>query len=336
MEIDELKQELRYRMEGSLMLNIAFIGIYNGLFIALDGLGEATPSELALASRVDPGYCGRWCDAAFSCDYIAEAAPGVFKLTDQGRGMLSDELMPFAVQSILSAHLSSRVAEAMRSGERPGESVLSEVSTVAPWFGKMLEQQFGPFFEQQILPNVHDFAEADAACGLAVDLGCGNGWYLRRLAQRYPNLRAVGLDALEANVCAANEAAKSEGLDERVIFQLGDIYNFSIAEQADLIAMNRALHHVWDEIDSVARILYSHLRTDGVLVVWEPNWPRQRATLREAGYRTMAFQNLNEHLQGNHYLGADEIAERLDAAGFTTRIHLFAYGREAVITAKKT
>ena len=43
-------------------------------------------------------------------------------------------------------HMAERAAELMRSGERPGEQVLSERQTILPWFGPMLEPISPAFF----------------------------------------------------------------------------------------------------------------------------------------------------------------------------------------------
>lgn len=99
--------------------------------------------------------------------------------------------------------------------------------------------------------------------------------------------------------------------------------------------MNRALHHVWDEKDNVLRILREHLAPGGWAVIWEPAWPRERAALAAPPMRPLAFQNLAEHVQGNHFLRPDEIAEALAQAGLEPNVHLFAEGREAVVTGRR-
>ncbi|EQD54819.1 Methyltransferase type 11, partial [mine drainage metagenome] len=84
--------------------------------------------------------------------------------------------------------MSERIAGLMRTGERPGEVILGERETVLPWFGPMLETTFGPIFEKQIFPAIPFFREIDRNDALAIDLGCGNGWYLRALAKHSPKL----------------------------------------------------------------------------------------------------------------------------------------------------
>ncbi len=49
----------------------------------------------------------------------------------------------------------------------------------------------------------------------------------------------------------------------------------------------------------------------------------------------MAFQNLSEHVQGNHFLRPEEIAGAFREAGLEPSIQLFAEGREAVVTGHK-
>lgn len=334
-QIDPLRQDIMRRAQGAVSLYIAYIGITNGLFAAVDRLTHVSVPELAQASGMDPGYVERWCDAAYAFEYLEEIEPGVFRLGESGRAFLPDApntLMPFAVQSVLAAHMAERAAGLMRTGERPGESVLAERETILPWFGPMLEYQFGPLLDKQVLDQIPVFRNVDARHGLAVDLGCGNGWYLRRLARRYPNLHGIGMDGFEENVTQATHLAEAEGYGDRLKFAVGDLNHFHIEEPVDLIAMNRALHHVWDQKENVFRILREHLKPGGAAVIWEPNWPAKRHELRTAGRQAMAFQNLGEHIQGNHFLHPDEIAEQFRAVGLKPEVYFIADGRDAVVT----
>ncbi|MDH5445028.1 MAG: class I SAM-dependent methyltransferase [Gammaproteobacteria bacterium] len=333
----EIRQEIMRRTQGALFLNIAYIGIVNHLFTVLQKLGSATAAELASESDMDAAYVNRWCDSAYAFELLDEVEAGLFTLSELGGQFLPDipgSLMPFAVNAVLGAHMAERAAELMPSGERPGERVLAERKTVLPWFGPMLEGMFGPFLESDIIPNVPAYQEVDARQGLAVDLGCGNGWYLRGLAKRLPNLRGIGLDGFDENIRQASELAEQAGIADRVSFKPGDINHFGITEQADLIAMNRALHHVWDQKENVFRIMKEHLKPDGVVIIWEPNWPEQRSLLREPGRRGMAFQNLSEHVQGNHFLRPDEIVGEFERVGMQAEVYLFGDDREAVVVGR--
>ena len=333
----ELRKRVLVQAQGALTLNVAYVGIVGGLLDGLERLDRASAQDIAKVAQQDPGYVVRWCDAAYAFELLDEVTPGVFALSDLGRAFLPSTegtLMPFAVQAVLGAHMSERAAGLMKSGERPGESVLGERETILPWFGPMLEAQFGPQLDA-ILPQVPAFAAVDKKNGVAVDLGCGNGWYLRHLARRYEHLHGIGLDGFDENIRQARRAAQAEGLAERLDFHSGDLHHFTVEEPVDLIAMNRALHHVWDEKENVFRILSEHLRPGGFAVIWEPAWPAERSALRTPGRRPVAFQNLSEHVQGNHFLQPEEIVRAFEHEGMSAQVHLFMDGREAVVQAQK-
>lgn len=334
---DDLKSRLRAQAQGALSLNIAYIGVVNGLFAALHALESADSNALARAAQVDPGYVQRWCDAAYAAAYL-DREGDTFRLTPLGQAMrpeAPEALFPMAIQSILSAHMAERAAALMRTGQRPGESVLAERETVLPWFGRMLEASFAPLFEGTICPGVPAFADVDARGGLAVDLGCGNGWYLRALARRCPGLRGLGVDGFSENIGQARQLAADAGLGQRLEFLCGDIHDLRLEEPADLIAMNRALHHVWEKGSAgLFAWLRANLKPGGVVVVWEPAWPSDPTTLRDPGRQALAFQNLSEHVQGNHFLQPQEIQEAFARAGMASRVYLFAQGNEAVVVAQ--
>jgi SAM-dependent methyltransferase len=329
--LDEMRQQVVQQAQGAMGLGLAFVGVHNGLFEAL--VEPATAEALAARAAVDAGYARRWCEAAFAFGYL-DADGEVFRLTELGdafRPSAPGTLMPFAVQSVLGAHMAERAAGLMPSGERPGERVLAERATILPWFGPMLEASFAGFFEREILPRVEVYAALDAAGGVAVDLGCGNGWYLRALARRFAGVRGVGLDGFEENVRQATGAAARDGLAARLTFRAGDLHRYTVDEPADLIAMNRALHHVWDRRDEVFAKLSTALRPGGSVVIWEPRWPDDLGALRDGRRRAMAFQNLSEHVQGNHFLRPAEIEGAMRAAGLAPTTQLFADGTEAVV-----
>jgi SAM-dependent methyltransferase len=333
---DELRKATIAQAQGAMALQLAFIGVANGLLEALVDQPASSP-DLAQRQKLDPGYVLRWCEAAYGFGYL-DVRDGRYSLTDLGRAFLPgepDTLMPFAVGAALGAHMSERAAGLMRTGEQPGESALAERATILPWFGPMLEATFGSMFEREILPGVPAFGEVGVRGGIVLDLGCGNGWYLRRLAARFPTLRGIGLDGFGENVRQANEHAARDGLGDRLTFATGDIYEHARLEPVALVAMNRALHHVWDQRERVFRILRDALAPGGVAVIWEPAWPSDLSRLRDPRARAMAVQNLSEHVQGNHFLRPAEIEAAFAEVGMPVRTFLFGGGLEAVVVAKR-
>lgn len=333
----ELRNQIMAQAQGALSLHVAYIGIANGLFSALEAMGQATPAELAAQAGRDSSYVERWCDAAFAFDLLDDR-DGSMTLTELGRAFLPEApgtAMPFAVRTVMSAHLAERAATLMPSGAQPGESVLAERESIIALFGPMFEKTSSVMFEQDILPNVPVYDEIGTRGSLAIDLGCGNGWYLRKIAARFPKMRCIGLDGFADNIDQATTLTQEAGLGERVTFMVGDIHHFTVSEPCDLIAMNRALHHVWNDRTEVFRSFHAHLKSGGAVVIWEPNWPKTRADLRHPSRRGLALQNLSEHVQGNHLLQPDAIEAEFHRVGMSTQVYLFANGNEAVIVGRK-
>jgi trans-aconitate 2-methyltransferase len=96
-----------------------------------------------------------------------------------------------------------------------------------------------------------------------VDLGCGTGELTRRIAERFPSARVIGLDSSE-QMLASSEAYAVPG---RLEFVLGDMADY--AEPADLVFSNAALHWLRNH-EAVLPRLISLLRPGGVLAVQMP------------------------------------------------------------------
>ena len=339
MTIDaSIKTTIMDQAQGAAALSIAFVGVARGLLDALSE-GPLSAADLARRAGIDAGYASAWCDAAYAFGYLEEEAGAGFALTPHGRAFTRGEresLFGAAVGAVLGAHMAERAAHHSVKGDRPGEQVLAERETFLPLFGPMLEQSFGPFFASEIVDRVGVFAELEERHGVAVDLGCGNGWYLRALTKRFPGLRGIGLDGFAENIDQARRLAAAQGLADRLDFHEGDLRHFTVAEPVDLIAMNRALHHVWESgRREVFEILRDHLRPGGAAVIWEPAWPAERRGLKSPAFRMMAVQNLSEHVQGNHFLRPDEIVAAFAEVGMSATTHLFRNGSEAVIVGRK-
>lgn len=77
--------------------------------------------------------------------------------------------------------------------------------------------------------------------GMALDIGCGPGQILRKLAARLPGWRLFGVDASEAML----RRARAAGADRRVEFLRGDANRLAFpAASFDLVMSNSVLHHL--------------------------------------------------------------------------------------------
>jgi SAM-dependent methyltransferase len=82
--------------------------------------------------------------------------------------------------------------------------------------------------------------------GTLLDLGCGSGRLLARLARGRPDARIVGLDLSEPMLELARGHMESEGLSGRVELRRADITAFEaeVPQGVDVISCNFAIHHL--------------------------------------------------------------------------------------------
>ena len=82
--------------------------------------------------------------------------------------------------------------------------------------------------------------------GTLLDLGCGSGRLLARLAHGRPDARIIGLDLSEPMLETGRRVLAGEGLADRVELRRADITDFDadVPEPFDVISCNFALHHM--------------------------------------------------------------------------------------------
>ena len=322
MDLGEKREQLQDAAGRTTTLKIAFIGLADGLLAALDQESPSTARDLADRTDNDTGYVARWLDAAYAFE-LTDAAGKKFRLTQLGEAFLPDApgtLMPLAVQSILSARLADRLADLVRSGEQPGEAILAEFENITPWFGPMLEVKFRPYFREHVLPSLSLFSQVDPKGGRVLDLGCGNGWYLRALLAEYRGLTGVGVDQMQESINHARRATKEAALNHRLEFRRADIFDYRPEDPFDVVVLNRTLHHVWSRRDELFDTVEASLADDGWLVAWEPAWPNDRADLRTPERKMLGMRNLAEHAMGNRLLAPKDVRRAFERHDFETDV----------------
>ena len=85
--------------------------------------------------------------------------------------------------------------------------------------------------------------------GTLLDLGCGSGRLLARLARGRPDVRAIGLDLSEPMLETGRQTLEREGLAAQVELRRCDITDFDseVPDGLDVVSCNFALHHLPDE-----------------------------------------------------------------------------------------
>lgn len=102
-----------------------------------------------------------------------------------------------------------------------------------------------------------------------VDLGCGHGGYLRKLAAEFPDVQMIGVDI---NQKVIDKAREMSGDYSNVTFQVGDINSWTPEdEHVDVILLHNIFHYIHpDDRPPLLDHLYSYVRAEGLISVITP------------------------------------------------------------------
>jgi ubiquinone/menaquinone biosynthesis C-methylase UbiE len=97
-------------------------------------------------------------------------------------------------------------------------------------------------------------------CHNALDIGCGDGGFARRLADRF-NIAVTGIDSNRAMI----ERAHEETLNPNIQFVEADFMHYGVDDRFDFITATASLHHM--PFEPALEKMASLLQPGGVLVV---------------------------------------------------------------------
>lgn len=199
---------------------LAGIGDRLGLWRVLAERGPATSQELAERAAVDERYAREWLGGMATAGYLDyDAGTQQFTLPREHAPALAEEGGPLffggtwqMLHGMISVY--DELLEVFRTGGGVAQGKYHPdmwdgmERFTAGWFENLLVQEWLP-----ALPEV----EAALRAGVdVVDVGCGRGRGLIKLAQAFPASRYVGVDAYEGTIDAARANVARAGVSDRV------------------------------------------------------------------------------------------------------------------------
>jgi 2-polyprenyl-3-methyl-5-hydroxy-6-metoxy-1,4-benzoquinol methylase len=256
--------------DGALCL-MAAVGHRTGLFDVLRDLPPSTSEEIASMAGLNERYVREWLGAMVTAKVVeVDPATSRFRLPAEHAAFLtraaaSDNMAVFAQYIGLLGGVEDDIVECFRKGggvpysryprfhavmaEDSGQSVLSSL-------------------ESHIVPLVPGLADRLARGIRVLDVGCGRGLIMIRLAELYPNSRFTGMDLAPEAVEFARGDASRRGL-RNIDFVAVDLSGFDeSAEPAafDFITTFDAVHDQAQPL-RVLRGIHRALRADGVYLM---------------------------------------------------------------------
>jgi 2-polyprenyl-3-methyl-5-hydroxy-6-metoxy-1,4-benzoquinol methylase len=255
---------------GSLCMMVS-VGHRTGLFDAMRDLPPSTSVEIAAKAALNERYVREWLGAMVTGG-IVEVDPNTnrFLLPREHAAYLSraagaDNMAVFAQYIGLMGTVEDDIVECFHKGggvpysrfprfhavmaEDSGQSVLSSL-------------------ESHILPLVPGLAERLSAGIQMLDVGCGRGMIMNRLAERFPKSRFTGMDLSSEAIMYAWQAAAEKKL-RNIEFIVADLSHFDQTaeyEAFDVITTFDAVHDQKFPLN-VLKGIYRALRPDGVYLM---------------------------------------------------------------------
>jgi 2-polyprenyl-3-methyl-5-hydroxy-6-metoxy-1,4-benzoquinol methylase len=121
--------------------------------------------------------------------------------------------------------------------------------------GDMNRTQFVNLLASEWLPAMPDVDERLRSGSVRVaDVACGTGWSSVAIAKAYPGARVDGFDLDPASIDLAREVAQSEGVNDRVDFQVRDAADPELADRYDLVTVFEAVHDMAKPVEALRAI----------------------------------------------------------------------------------
>ena len=259
------------------ILNHGFLGLMTsighrtGLFDVISKTGGGTSEEIAGVAGFNERYVREWLGAMVTGGVIeTDPTTKTFRLPPEHAAFLTrpagaDNLAVFAQYIPLLAGVEDDIIECFRKGGGvPYERY--------PRFHEVMAEDSGQSvmssIESHILPLLPAMGEALRKGASLLDVGCGRGAVLSRLAGLYPQSRFVGYDLSSDAIAYAQEEAKKQNLENIRFVQrdLSDFEHTAEPNQFDFVTTFDAIHDQAKPL-SVLKGIHKTLKPEGTYVM---------------------------------------------------------------------
>jgi SAM-dependent methyltransferase len=255
-------------LNGAAVALMTSVGHRTGLFDAMAGLPPADSRRIAAAAGLSERYVREWLGAMTTGGVVGhDPAAGTYRLPPEHAACLTraarpnNLAVPMQFVAVLGA-VEDEVAEAFRHGKGVPYSAYGRFH---PVMAELSDQTAVAGLEAHILPLVPGLPARLAAGIDVLDVGCGSGRAVLRLAELFPASRFVGYDFSAEAVGAAEAEARRRGLGN-ARFAVRDAAAPAAAAAFDLVTAFDAVHDQADPA-GVLRNVRRALRPGGAFLM---------------------------------------------------------------------
>lgn len=244
------------------------IGHRTELFDTLAELPPSTSQQIADAAGLNERYVREWLGAMVTGRFVEyNSVDKTYYLPPEHAAFLTrtaspDNIAPFTQYIAVLGSVEDQIVDCFKKG---GGVPYSQYKRFHEVMAEDSGQTVVAALEEHILPLVSGLTEALQRGIDVLDVGCGSGLALNKLAQAFPNSQFKGYDISEAAIATATAEARRRRLTN-IQFQVKDATTLDEVERYDLIATFDAVHDQ-AKPDVVLRNIYNALRPNGVYLM---------------------------------------------------------------------
>ena len=330
--------------EGALATMVS-IGHRTQLFDTMADLPPSTSQQIANAAGLNERYVREWLAAMVTGRFIHyNAADQTYLLPAEYAAVLTraaspNNIAPFAQYIPLLSSVEDEVIDCFYNG---GGVPYSQFKRFHPVMAEDSGQTIVAALTEHILPLVPGLQERLIQGIRVLDIGCGSGRTLNKMAHLFPNSQFYGVDISEEAIATARSESQSIGATN-IQFELQDATTIDAINAYDLITTFDAIH---DQArpDTVLSNIQRALRPDGIYLMQDirassdlgknlehPNAPflytiscmhcmtvslaqggmglgtmwgeeQALAMLKDAGFSKVEIKQLSHDFQNNYYI----------------------------------
>jgi ubiquinone/menaquinone biosynthesis C-methylase UbiE len=275
-----------------------------------------TAEALAKQMGMDQLYIQVWCRSAYAAEVLELGDGEAYRLALLMDKLLLDKDFPGyagAMPTIMvQPEMFDRFGDNLPSGKRIWWDECS------PEWIQAVSGTARPFYTRLIpggMSRIAGLPDRLAAGARVLDMACGAGVGLMKLANAYPECSLVGLDGDAFSLGLVEEKLKQEGLQDRVSLVESTLEDFDASEEYDVVMINVSMHECRD-IDKVTSNVHRALKPDGYFVISDFPFPETTEGCRTVPARIMSGIQFFEAMIDDQLLPTQAYVDLLNKHGF--------------------
>jgi SAM-dependent methyltransferase len=288
-----------------------------GVWHALTASPGLTSEEVATRLGTDPFYTDVLCRTAFSLGLL-EREGARWQMAAHFDRILGDPESSFYLACAPRVHMAVGEdyrdyvqhfrAGTIRSYQEHSEAFMREVAAALKTLPRI--------FLDLVLPRLPGLQAGLEAGGRLLDVGCGGGWALVQIAERFPAMSCTGIDVEPYSVSLAQRLIAERGLADRCQALVQRADQLAEDEAYDVVTSFLVVHEIDPAMKPAAFAgIARTLKAGGTFLIFDEAYPETDAALQTMPTRFAALAQWYEVTWGNVVDTRSDLRALCEAAG---------------------